>query len=83
MLQRLNQHRSHGPIFFASQLHIYDYNFADLLKKVFVWNKENLDSQLPLQPGSQACFTLYIHGASDYLPLSQSGQFYRLLVVEE
>ena len=46
----------------------------DLLKKVFVWNKENLESQLPLQPGCQACLTLYIHGASDYLPLSQSGK---------
>ncbi len=46
----------------------------DLLHKVFVWNKENLESQLPLAPGCQACFTLYIHGASDFLPLSQSGE---------
>ena len=47
----------------------------DLLNKVFIWNKENLESQLPLQPGAQACFTVYIHGASDYLPLSQSGKY--------
>lgn len=45
---------------------------ADLLKKVFVWNQENVDAQLPLAPGAHACFTLYVRGASDFLPLSQS-----------
>ena len=41
---------------------------ADFLHEVLVWQQDNLQSQLPLAPGAQACFTVYIHGASSFLP---------------
>ncbi|XP_064652113.1 trafficking protein particle complex subunit 9-like isoform X2 [Lineus longissimus] len=45
---------------------------ADTLSKVFVWSLQNLESQLPLNPGCQACFTIYINGVSDFLPTDKS-----------
>nr|XP_022294206.1 trafficking protein particle complex subunit 9-like [Crassostrea virginica] len=39
----------------------------DYLGQVFQWSKENIDSQLPLQPNGIMCFTLCINGMSDFL----------------
>ena len=40
---------------------------VDYLGQVFQWSKENIDSQLPLQPNGIMCFTLCINGMSDFL----------------
>ncbi|XP_064597558.1 trafficking protein particle complex subunit 9-like [Liolophura sinensis] len=42
------------------------YN-TGILETVFSWNKENIISQLPLQPGSVGCFAVCIHGTSDFI----------------
>ncbi|XP_013391061.1 trafficking protein particle complex subunit 9 [Lingula anatina] len=37
------------------------------MDEVFVWNMESLQSQLPIAPGSHACFTIFIHGVSNFI----------------
>lgn len=35
--------------------------------KIFKWNDENLMAQLPLKPGSNASFILYLYAATDFI----------------
>ncbi|XP_049774968.1 protein brunelleschi [Schistocerca cancellata] len=36
-------------------------------QKVFQWSQENLQAQLPLQPGATASFTVYLYCVADFL----------------
>lgn len=36
-------------------------------REVFQWSQENLQSQLPIQPGNSASLTLYLFAAGDFL----------------
>ncbi|CAG5123434.1 unnamed protein product, partial [Candidula unifasciata] len=40
------------------------------MSRILTWSEENIQSQLPLQPASQLCFSLCINGDSDFLPPS-------------
>ncbi|XP_041361446.1 trafficking protein particle complex subunit 9-like [Gigantopelta aegis] len=39
----------------------------DFCSRMFTWCKDNIKSQLPLQPANQLCFSLCIYGFSDFL----------------
>lgn len=42
--------------------------------KIFKWNDENLMAQLPLKPGCNASFILYLYAATDFIaPTSRNG----------
>lgn len=42
--------------------------------KVFKWSEENLNSQLPLEPGASASLTLYLYAVMDFVaPSSRHG----------
>ena len=45
------------------------------VSEIFSWSDDNLQSQLPIHPGSSASFTVYIYGAGDFIgqPDSQAG----------
>ncbi|XP_066993209.1 protein brunelleschi [Anabrus simplex] len=36
-------------------------------QQVFQWSQENLQAQLPLQPGATASFTIYLYSVADFL----------------
>jgi hypothetical protein len=36
-------------------------------QQVFQWSQENLQAQLPLQPGADASFTIYLYSLADFL----------------
>lgn len=36
-------------------------------EQVFQWSQENLQAQLPLQPGADASFTVYLYSLADFL----------------
>lgn len=36
-------------------------------QQVFQWSQENLQAQLPLQPGADASFTIYLYSVADFL----------------
>jgi hypothetical protein len=38
-------------------------------EQVFQWSQENLQAQLPLQPGADASFTIYLYSLADFLTL--------------
>jgi hypothetical protein len=40
---------------------------------IFSWSDENLQSQLPILPGSSASFTVYIYGAGDFIGQPEPG----------
>lgn len=35
--------------------------------EIFKWSDENILSQLPIQPGTSASFTIYVYGAGDFI----------------
>jgi len=37
------------------------------ISEIFSWSDENLQAQLPIQPGTSASFTVYIYGAGDFI----------------
>ncbi|XP_071115106.1 trafficking protein particle complex subunit 9-like [Haliotis cracherodii] len=39
----------------------------DLEERIFSWSDDNINSQLPLQPANQLCFSVCIYGYSDFL----------------
>lgn len=36
-------------------------------QQMFQWSQENLQAQLPLQPGATASFTVYVYSVVDFL----------------
>ncbi|KDR24045.1 NIK- and IKBKB-binding protein-like protein [Zootermopsis nevadensis] len=41
-------------------------------EQVFQWSQENLQAQLPLQPGADASFTVYLYSLADFLNVSST-----------
>ncbi|KAK7475910.1 hypothetical protein BaRGS_00032878 [Batillaria attramentaria] len=39
----------------------------EYLDRMLAWSDDNIQSQLPLQPGAQLCFSLCLYGNSDFL----------------
>ncbi len=35
--------------------------------EIFTWSNDNIISQLPIQPGASASFTIYVYGAGDFI----------------
>jgi hypothetical protein len=40
---------------------------SSIQQQVFQWSQENLQAQLPLQPGADASFTIYLYSLADFL----------------
>lgn len=39
--------------------------------EIFKWSDDNILSQLPIQPGASASFTIYVYGAGDFIGLPE------------
>lgn len=57
-------------------MEILPHSLTECVNKMFAWSDENIQSQLPLQPGNQLCMTLALYGYSDFLlpPVTSPGE---------